>query len=372
MLIKNLKLLITLLALMLLTSACSVTTFNNTGSAVVNNSSVFFSENGGANWRPMNIIPMVDGQSSSLNGLDVNVMRLDPEDSSAVYLASVGSGLYYTYNIVNGWNRVGGLPLSTINDVQVDPLNKCVIYAALANSLYRSADCARTWAQVYSDSNSGISLNTIAIDHANSRNVYIGNSRGDIIKSIDFGSSWRTINRLDNGIARLIISPLDSSSLFVATVNNKIFSFNSNSLTNTGDSTNIDQNFSVNNWTDLNVVLEDYKLGANFRDIIVSPKDGTIFLATDKLILRSPDKGITWENIKLIPSATDTTINAVAVNSKNPADIYYISSTIFFHSIDGGVTWKTQSLPAGRLGKTLLVDFKNPNNIYLGTIKLNK
>jgi photosystem II stability/assembly factor-like uncharacterized protein len=315
-------------------------------------------------------VPKVDGQVQNIANLNVNTMAMDPEDSTAIYLASVDQGLYYTYNIQNGWNQVASLPTATINDVKVSPQNKCVIYAALLNRLYRSDDCTRTWTQVYFDNNPGVSVTTVVVDYAHPQNVYIGTSRGDIVKSIDAGGSWRAIHRLDNGVARLIISPLNSSLLFVASNHNEIYSFTSSSNTNAADSANIDQNFAIDNWTDMNTVLKDYNLGTNFTDIVLGAKDGVIYLATDKLILRSPDNGITWENIKLIQPAKDTEINAIAVNPQNSNDLYYVTSTVFFHSLDGGVTWNTQNLPAGRGGRSLLIDFNTPSNLYLGTMKL--
>jgi photosystem II stability/assembly factor-like uncharacterized protein len=366
---KNLRLLIALSALIVLTSACSISTTSSGGSAAVE-SSVFLSTDSGNIWRPMVSVPTTSGRLSTISDLNVNVMTMDPEDSLAVYLASFDQGLYYTYNITNGWTHVNGLPNATVNDVRVDPKNKCIIYAALANRLYRSADCARNWTQVYFDNNPGVTVTTVVIDYYNPRNIYIGTSRGEIIKSIDSGDSWRTIQRLNEGVARLIISFKDSRLLFVATAKNRIYSFNSNTNTNPDDSANLDQNFLVGDWTDLNDVLKDFNLGNNFRDIVISPKDGVIYLATDKLILRSPDNGITWENIKLLQPEKDTSINAVAVNPKDPADLYYVTNTTLFRSIDSGVTWTTNKLPTNRGGRALLIDFNDPKNIYLGTVKL--
>lgn len=368
---KTEKIIFALAAITLLTSACSITT---TSSSTLNNkttdSSVFLSTNSGDSWHSMVSIAAPADRPANIADFDVNVMTMDPEDSMAIYLGSKERGLYYTYNITNGWNQVTGLAQTTINDVKVDPKNKCTVYAAVSNRLYRSNDCARTWTQVYFDNNTGVNVSAVVVDQYNPRNIYIGTSRGEIIKSIDYGDSWRTIQRLDEGVSRLIASPLDSRLLFVATVKNKIFSFNSNTETNAANSANLDQNFLVENWTDLNDVLKDYNLGSSFKDIILSPKDGVIFLATDKLILRSPDNGITWENIPLIQPEKDAVINAIAVNPQDSKDIYYVTNTTFFRSTDGGTTWKTKNLPTKRAGRVLLIDFKEPKNIYLGTVKL--
>jgi len=366
---KNLKLIIVLAALMPVLAACSITTSSSGGSAGTD-SSLFLSTDAGNTWRSVASVPTIDGRLQSISDVNVKVMSMDPQDPLAIYLATYDRGLYYTYNVTKGWTAVSGLPLTTINDVKVDPKNKCIIYAALANRLYRSSDCARTWTQIYFDNNAGVSVNALAIDHYNPANIYLGTSRGEIIKSIDSGLAWRTIQRLDEGVARLLISPLDSRLVFVATEKNKIYSFSSNTDTNAAYSADIEQNFVVDNWTDLNAVLTDYDLGNSFKDIVISVKDGLIFLATEKLILRSPDNGITWENIKLLQPEKDAVINAIAVNPQDSDNIYYVTNTTFFKSTDGGTTWTTKNLPTARAGRELLIDFNNPNNIYLGTVKL--
>lgn len=366
---KTLKLIMALAAVVLITSACSITTTSTTGTGGLSDASIFLSTDSGSSWKPMVSVPDVSGRPQSIADLNVNVLAMDPQDSRAIYLASFDRGLYYTYNITDGWNFVSGLPTATVNAVAVDPTSKCVIYAALANRVYRSADCARTWTQIYFDNNQTLSVNTIAIDHYNPRNLYLGTSRGEIIKSIDAGGAWRTIQRLDEGIERLVVSPTDSRQLLVATVKSRIFSFISNTNTIAAASDDLERNFLVENWTDLNQVLKDFGLGTSFKDLIMT-KNGMIFLATDKLFLRSPDNGITWENIKLIQPEKDVAINAVAVDPQNAANLYYVTNTAFFRSTDGGATWTTKNLPTKRAGRDLLVDFKEPNVIYLGTVKL--
>lgn len=367
---KSFKLILALLGAVLLTSACSFSTTSSTTTAQTVDSSLFVTGDRGNTWRSFVAVPNTTGQAGSIADLSVNVMTMDPQDNKAVYLASYDNGLYYTYNVVEGWNFVSGLPRTTVNDVKVDPKAKCVIYAAISNRVYRSSDCSRTWTQIYFDSNTGVTVNVVAIDQYNTGNIYIGTSRGEIIKSIDSGNSWRTIKRLDEGILRLIISPLDSRLIFVATEKNKIYSFNSNTDTNAADSTNLDVNFQVENWTDMNDVLKDYNLGLSLKDIIVNTKDGIIFLATEKVILRSGDNGVTWENINLIQPEKDAVINAIAVNPTDSNEIYYVTNTAFLRSSDGGVTWTTKNLPTKRSGRKLLIDFKNPDVIYLGTKKV--
>jgi photosystem II stability/assembly factor-like uncharacterized protein len=366
---KILKLLVILPLVAVFSAGCSVSTTSAPGNATAY-ASIFLSTDSGSTWKIVVGVPTMDARPQTITDLNVNLMSMDPQDSLAIYLASFEQGLFYTYNITNGWSRVATLPQTTINDVKVDPKSKCIIYAALANRLYRSVDCSRTWTQVYFDNNEGVAVTTLVIDHYNPRNIYIGTSRGEIIKSIDSGASWRTIQRLNESVVQLLMSPLDSRRLFVATAKNKIYSFSSNSDTNPANSDDLERNFLVADWTDLSAVLQDYQLGSSFKDIVVNPKDGVIYLATEKLILRSVDNGITWENIKLLQPDKDAIINALAINPQDSSDIYYVTNTAFLHSKDGGATWSTKNLPTKRAGRELLIDFKHPNNIYLGTVKL--
>ncbi len=366
---KSFKLILALVGLSLLTSACSISTSSSSTAQTID-SALFATADRGDTWRSMTAVPSTTGRAGSIADLSVNTISADPEDNQALYLASFDSGLYYTYNIMDGWNQVTSLPTATINDVKVDPKSKCIIYAAIANRVYRSSDCTRTWTQIYFDNDPLVSVNAIVVDHYRSNNLYIGTSRGEIIKSIDSGNSWRTIQRMKEGVARLIMSPLDSRLLFVATVKNNIFSFNSNSNTIPSDSSNIEANFLVDNMTDLNKVLAEYKLGTSFKDIVVSEKDGAMFLATEKYILRSNDNGVSWANINLIQPEKDAIINAIAVDPQNSNNIYYVTNTTFFRSSDAGTTWATKKLPTKRAGRKILIDFKNSNVIYLGTKKV--
>jgi len=382
---KFLKLSILLALAILVTSACSIVTVDRPGASGSTvkigvgasggsgaNTSVFFSTNSGNSWRPVDAVPTTNGQKVSLNGLNVKVLRSDPEDSAAVYLASASNGLYYTYNINKGWNQVSSLPALKINDVQVSPKDKCLIYAAASSSLYRSNDCTRTWTQVYVDGNNAVKVNTIAIDFRNPNNIYIGTSAGQILKSIDAGHSWRNIHTLSGPVARLLISPLNSGLLFVATTNNKVYSFSSNSHTNSNDPTNIDQNFSIDNWRDFNAALASYHITGQFRNLIINPANGAIYLATSQMIFRSGDQGSSWSKLNLLQSSSASPIRDIAADPKNPLNIYYVTAKGFFSSTDGGVTWKVQSLPSGRNGQTILIDASNPKNIYLGTTLASK
>lgn len=372
MLSKKLFLFLLLGALTLTLGGCSLSFSPDAGvEKNIPDGGVYVSVNRGDAWKQIAMAPKLGGDKD-LRYTDTTILSMDPSDSRAVYFGALGSGLYYTYNIAEGWREDRAFADINIGDVKVDPKDKCTVYVAAGNKLFRSADCSRSFEQIYYDNNVGVTINSLVIDQYNTANLYIGTSRGEIIKSIDFGASWRTIARLENeGVRRLIINPLDSRQFMVASTENNFFSFNSNTNTNASTTEDIERNFSVEYWLNISEQLKAAGLNGVFKEVLYCPVDPKIFIATDKTILRSGDNGLSWENISLIPSEQDAVINALAVNPKDCGEMYYVTNTTFYRSLDGGVTWTTRKLPTSRAGWKLLIDFYSPNNLYLGVRKLN-
>lgn len=370
MISKKINLLLLIPGLLLL-SACSFSTNSSATSAGPDLGGVFLSIDRGVSFKQQVSVPSVSGMPGSINSIDVSSLALDPSDSNAIYLASYDQGLYYSYNITGGWNEAKTFPKTTVTSIAVNPNNKCDIYATFANRLYRSVDCTRTWKQIYLDADAKAIFTTIAIDFYNSENIYLGTSNGDVLKSIDAGNAWRVIKRLDSPIAKILLYPKDSRQVYIATKDAKLYTFLSNTNTNPNNSADIDANFAVDNWTDLNAVLKDLEIGNSFRGLNITTSDSSIFLATDYAIVKSPDRGVSWQKLNLLPSEKDSIIRTMAVNPQDANQIYYATNLTFFRSVDGGATWSNKKLPTSRGASVILIDYKNPNNIYLGVKEVN-
>lgn len=370
--------LLTFLPLALISlSACSLSFSNNkatSGVGVDNRTDiggVIVSPDFGGKFVRYSSVPTVTGQISNINLLNTRFFVIDPSDSRAIYLASYDQGIYYTYDVTKGWNHFDNFPRATVGALAVNPQNKCELFASAANNLYQSKDCGRNWYIIYSDVDASTYLNAIAIDFYNPANIYLGNSNGDLLKSINNGKEWRTIKRLNNGISKINLSPQDSRKIYVLTANASLYSFVTNTDTNPGQSENIEANFAVNNWQDLNVVLKDLSIGKTAVSLTNMPDGKTIFLTTNSAIVRSPDSGITWEKLSLLPDDKDAIIRSVVIDPQNEKRIYYATNSTFFKSQDGGVTWSNKKLPTSRVGWAMAIDFINTNNIYLGFRKIN-
>ncbi len=366
---KKTKLILIILPFVFL-SACSLNV--KTKGVGVMDGGVYISGNKGETWKHVPQIPTISGAPGSIASVDINKMLIDPNDSAAVYLATIDNGLYYTYNVGRGWNKALPLPSVTVNDVAVSYKNKCTVFVSLENKLYRSDDCSRSFDQVYFDNNQGVSVMAVALDHYNPQIVYIGTSRGDILRSMDGGNSWRAIQRLNDGVKKILVNPKDSRLVFVATVKSGVYRFNSAGGASLEELEQYKNQFDNTNWTDYGKELKEFSLGVNFKDLIYSYADNSLFLATDKVILRSFDEGQSWTKLSLLTPEADSSINAIAVNPQNADEIFYVTNTSFFRSFDGGNTWNVRKLPTSRAGNNLLIDFNNPSIIYMGIKKFKK
>jgi len=83
---------------------------------------------------------------------------------------------------------VGGLPTNqTVNGFAVDPLNPKIMYVAMRDGLFKSADAGQTWKPV------GQELKNLAAVTVNPKKVnetYAATAQGIIFKSSDSGTKW--------------------------------------------------------------------------------------------------------------------------------------------------------------------------------------
>ena len=196
------------------------------------------------------------------NFLFITPFRMDPNQSKRLYIG--GRALWRTDDGADNWKRVSGeIPLGNISamaiapgnpdrvvfgtttgrvyrsntattdnedsewpyefartngyvsSLEFDPNNQDIVYATIStfnNStgeghLFRSTDGGGSWVRWEGSGDSGLPdlpAHSIAIDPANSRNVYVGTDAG-IFASLDGGSSWA---KEDSGFVNTVVEAL--------------------------------------------------------------------------------------------------------------------------------------------------------------------
>lgn len=341
---------IIILSCLLLSAGCSIK-FNTGGTEIgSNDAGVYKSTNQGDSWQQKTLIPSTTGKAKSFAAVDINALVIDPSDEKAIYAGSEDNGLFYSYDSASDWWQASSLDKIAINAIAVDPKEKCTIYIATANKVMKTEDCSRSWTPTYFDNDLEEVVTNIAIDHYDNRNIYVGISRGEIIKSADRGLSWRSLNGFGDKIKEIAITPSDSRVVFVATEKKGIF------RTNDGG----------NHWTDISDSLKGFTDSLNFRDLAMTKaRTGLVLLATKYGMLKSVDNGGSWLDIKLLTTEKNPNINSMAIDPDDENKIYYTTNTTFYKSSDGGETWTTKKLPTTRAGWKLLIDQRNSDTLYL-------
>lgn len=311
---------------------------------------VFKSFDSGNTWIERNLF-LYSGGAASISGLGVNNLMFDPQDNQAIYLASNGAGLLYSYDSANSWMKANRIKDGTINSVAIDPKNKCVIYITFANTILKSVDCNRSWSEIYIDTRASKAITSLAVSHDNNLIVYAGNVDGDILKSYDGGDNWQVIKRLGNRVTKMLIDPANSNIIYIATKANGIFK-------------TIDGGTS---WSNINEGLKPFSGSLEYRNLIFDQSQPDALLLVAKYgLIRTIDGGQTWQPIKLITPPASTDIHSVAINPQNSNEIYYATASTFYKTVDGGQTWITKRLPTRAIASYLLIDPLEPNIIYMG------
>ncbi|NTU98398.1 hypothetical protein HGA64_00095 [Candidatus Falkowbacteria bacterium] len=353
----QLKLLALFVLVSTVLSGCSVQVAGSGGTATNSGSDggVWRSDNKGTNWAQKSVV-IVNGRPSSFGSLDGSILALDPTDNKTIYFGGVAGGLYITNDRGESWERSTALGNVTVNGIAVDPTFRCTVYAAVDNKVMKTVDCGRAWNQLYFDNDPALKINALTMDPRDGSIIYIGTTRGDVLKSSNRGESWQAIGRFKDKVAEVKISPFDSKIIMVANVKRGL------QLSVDGGAT----------WEVLDKNLKDLGGANNFRELTFSTtKAGQVYLATGYGILKSPDYGKTWDKLDLLTPDSNIIINSLAVNPKNELELFYVTNTTFYRSSDGGKNWNSKKLPSSRAGASVIIDPVQPNTLYL-TVKTLK
>lgn len=329
---------------------------------------VFRSVNRGDSWLDSNLLLTAQGLRS-LAGVSVYQVFNDPSDPNAMYLATRGQGLFYTYNDGDSWEMAAAPALQNkfIRSVAVDPKNKCVIYVSDGPHIYKTSDCSRSYQLVYTEGRSSEWFVSLAIDPANSRLIYGALLHGDILGSDDAGVSWHIVKQLNMTIEKLTADPFTPNRIYVAGLTAGLLRSDDAGLS----------------WYSLNQGLSGFNDSFTFYRLVLNPnRRDSLFWVSKYGVLRSDDAGQSWHELKLITPPGTVNIYAFAVGQMNPKELYYTgtvfqtnafgdrgsSQSTFYRSVDGGANWVTKKLPSDAIpvalrlhptNDTLFVGFTN-------------
>ncbi len=351
---------VALLGMLITLGASCLPGFGGSSSAALGPTGMFRSDDRGERWKEINTLPTAQG-NQSLNRLKVYRIFSDPGDPNALYVATRGQGLYYTYDQGETWRTAPDLANRFIYSVAVDYKDKCTIYVTDGTGIFKTTDCTRTWKAVYAHQTPADRLVSVAIDYGNPQLLYAATQNGTVLVSSDAGGSWKTVKRLPFIVESLVSDPLTPRRIYVAGREDGLVRSDDAGIT----------------WKDLRETMTKYAEAKTFYRIFVHPsKKDSLFWVSKYGILRSDDAGVTWKEIPLISAPGSVSIYAFGINPANDSELYYTSTILgedgaplrstFYRSLDGGKNWVTKKLPTNTIPVALHVHTAGNGTITLG------
>ncbi len=341
-------------------------------------------------------------------------IRMVPENPDIMYVTDSGGGIFKSTDGGMTWVPVNeGIESfrdigTRVFTVTIDPHNSNMVWIGtqLTGHIYLSSDGGQTWENrsngiIPSDSGEH-SVRGITIDPSNPKVVYaafedtvtvdgIGNSYGEVYKSIDTGMNWTRIWRGDNLARDIWIDPRNSQRIFVTTgIFDRIaanadsqfdgISFN-NDLNRAGGVGILRSDDGGQTWTVLNE-KNGLTGGLYVPSLYMHPENPDTLIAavsshggrgTVPGVYLTEDSGDTWTLIQ--PAAEETgsgvSMETVEISTSNPDIWYAAASEVIHRSEDGGKTWvhfpmRTSDRPSG-YPIDLQVDPRDPYRIFVNS-----
>lgn len=343
---------------LLATVGAGCVSFGGSSSAPTGPMGVFRSTDQGDSWQQSNIFPTSQGVKS-LAGVKVYRIFTDPSDPNALYLATRGQGLYYSYDKGESWQAAAAMQGRYIYAVAVDPTDKCTILVSDGSNIFKTTDCSRTWKTVYTEQR-GQRIVAVGFDYGTHTVVYAALFGGQILQSMDAGESWRVIKTFTSNLQFLATDPLTPGRIYVAA--------ESGGFTRSDDG--------GKTWISLTSGLQSYNDSLYFYRLVLHPtKKNTLYWISKYGILYSEDAGNTWTDVKLLSPPGSVNIYAFAVNPSNAKEMYYVGTVLgsnnsshstFYKTTDGGNNWVTKKLPTDTIPVSMIIHPTETNTLFLG------
>jgi len=221
------------------------------------------------------------------------------------------------------WSETTGLPGAQVWDIEFDPSNESIVYAALNGpGVYKSLDGGSSW----SWSNLDGQIWQIAVSPTDPFIVYVASQTGGVYKSEDGGVSWvqQDLGGVTNATA-VAVHPSDPDIALAGTPIGGVFKTTNGGLTW----------FGANNGLELGPSVL-----ADIRSFLIDPADPLTVYAGELWagVYKSLDGGINWYK-------PDPSLAATVVAIEQAGDDLYIINTFgnrdpVYRSRDAGLSWE--------------------------------
>jgi photosystem II stability/assembly factor-like uncharacterized protein len=338
-------------------------------------SGVYKSSDGGASWA---VQPEAGGIMFCLTA--------DPHTPGRVFYGGLGGDIGRTFDGGDTWEEIREPAGGPITSIVIDPNNPKRIYASGTTGSIQSTNGGSNWTSM---SDLPEVVWALAIDPANTHELYAATNANGIWRSSNSGASWHPLGSIPHATFGIMVDP--TAHTLYASTSGGVWqssdggaSWQQTSLSHqsvyttsmgpggdlyAGTSTGIALSLNLGTtWTDPDPTLGDSK--AFGYAITVDPNAGKNLWVTTlgSTILTSQNRGTTWGAFDEGYSGHETRkINIDPTNSNRIYSGSFIGGGLF-KSVDGGATWERRLFGGANVYVWVpVIDPVSPNIVYAGT-----
>ncbi|HYK41550.1 MAG TPA: hypothetical protein VE007_04115, partial [Thermoanaerobaculia bacterium] len=275
---------------------------------------LFQSRDGGVHWRPVG------------SGIERSVSKIVSAGGGR-WFAATESGVYRSRDGGASWIRSSAAFSSQIYDLVAAPSSGFTLYASWSVGVFYTRDGGESWWPA----GGGLPPDhraQLAVDPTNAEIVYAA-GRGGLYVSPDGGANWERKPFplgpfLTGGVLQAAIDPNRPETLYVSRLNCLLCQFATLARSTDGGVTSVDV------------------LGTYIYLVFVIDNASVLFVSTNRELLRSLDRGTTWESAQAAVPAGVTALAASPSTSLVLAGSY---SGDVYASSDHGTTWRRLTHP---------------------------
>lgn len=303
---------------------------------------LFLSRDGGQTWNELGEIgPTVANPTSkaaptastastahtkpALSNADIRQVLVDSRNPDHVYIVTKKSGVWESSD--RGAHITQFLPYQALYLAQLNGQ----MFFALDRRIFSYNEKDKSSKTVYIHGDPAAEI--LRVDVTPQGKLLALVSTGEVIISGNKGESWSVVLKNSTGFTTFV---QHKGILFVASSVGGLWSSTNGGAT----------------WTKI----------SGSRVTAVAAGGAYLYVAQDGALTRSRNAGSSFEEMTLLTKDSPPIWGIAA--SKDDKVIYYATEAAFFTSRDGGASWKSRPLPAGR--KPIILQFAPDGALYLG------
>lgn len=293
----------------------------------------------------------------------------NPKDSRILYWGTAGNGIFKSVDGGNSWHKLSDKNFildarATVYDIAVDPsfpdYKKKIpdkfylgVFQNKSGKVLKTEDGGLSFKEVYVSPKQNISVFSVKVNPKNPNVVWAATADGLLLKSKDYGETWKLAQEFGRAINDVILNPSNPNQMFVGTFSGGVFS------SSDGGSS----------WIDESESLKDYP-NSLYIDKIVLDRWGNLYIASRFGLLKSYDWGVSWKPISIVFPDEYLPVLDVAFGDSQK-EMYVAAGNLIFNTKDGGEFWRVRKLGTTKKIRSLLVDRSDSGNgrILAGTGK---